>query len=277
MSDGLLGYLLDPANWQGGGVRASIPELVLTHLWYTVQALVVAAVIALPLGLYIGHTGKGSFIAINAANAGRSLPTLGLIILLVVIMGLGFGPVLIALVILAIPPILTTTYAGIRAVDPAAIDAARGMGMRPLQVLFTVEVPIALPLISSGLRNALLQLVATSTVAAYVGIGGLGRLLIDGLSLNDYGRVVAGAVVVAALAIVLDLLAAGTQRLVVSPGLTGRIPKRRLRRTAPAPALAPADGVAATTSTTEPSTTEPSMHGPSTPAPASSPRDRASS
>ena len=270
MSDGLLGYLLDPANWQGGGVRASIPALVLTHLWYTVQALVVAAVIALPLGLYIGHTGKGSFIAINAANAGRSLPTLGLIILLVVVMGLGFGPVLIALVVLAIPPILTTTYAGIRAVDPAAIDAARGMGMRPLQVLFKVEVPIALPLISSGLRNALLQVVATSTVAAYVGIGGLGRLLIDGLSLNDYGRVVAGAVVVAALAIVLDLLAAGTQRLIVSPGLTGRIPTRRLRRAAPvatAPALAPADGVAATTSAPEASTPEP----------ASSDRDGASS
>jgi osmoprotectant transport system permease protein len=227
MSDGLLGYLLDPANWQGGGVRASIPALVLTHLWYTAQALVVAAVIALPLGLFIGHTGKGSFIAINAANAGRSLPTLGLIILLVVVMGLGFGPVLIALVVLAIPPILTTTYAGIRAVDPAAVDAARGMGMRPLQVLFKVEVPIALPLISSGLRNALLQVVATSTVAAYVGIGGLGRLLIDGLSLNDYGRVVAGAVVVAGLAIVLDLLAAGTQRIIVSPGLTGRIPRRR--------------------------------------------------
>ncbi|MBD8704641.1 ABC transporter permease [Frigoribacterium sp. CFBP9039] len=239
MNDGLLSYLLDGDNWQFGAT-GSIPSLILTHLWYTIQAVAVAAAIALPLGLYIGHTGKLSFIAINAANAGRSLPTLGLIILLVVLMGRGFLPVLIALVILAIPPILTTTYAGIRAVDPAAIDAAKGMGMRPMQVLFKLEVPMALPLISSGLRNALLQVIATSTVAAYVGIGGLGRLLVDGIALNAYERVVAGAVVVAALAIVVDLIAAVIQRSVISPGLTGRRVTRRTTKTVPAPSTSPA-------------------------------------
>jgi osmoprotectant transport system permease protein len=239
VNDGLLSYLLDGSNWQFGAA-GSIPSLILTHLWYTIQAVVVASAIALPLGLYIGHTGKLSFIAINAANAGRSLPTLGLIILLVVLMGRGFLPVLIALVILAIPPILTTTYAGIRAVDPAAIDAAKGMGMRPMQVLFRLEVPMALPLISSGLRNALLQVIATSTVAAYVGIGGLGRLLVDGIALNAYERVVAGAVVVAALAIIVDLLAAVVQRSVISPGLTGRRVTRRPTTTLPAPSTSPA-------------------------------------
>lgn len=234
MNDSLFSYLLDPVHWSFE-TPGSIPSLILTHLWYTFLAVVVAAAIALPLGLYIGHTGKLSFVAINAANAGRSLPTVGLISLLVVLMGLGFMPVLIALVILAIPPILTNTYAGIRAVDATAIDAAKGMGMRPMQVLFRLEVPMALPLISSGLRNALLQVIATATVAAYVGLGGLGRLLIDGLALNDYSRVVAGAIVVAALAIVVDLAAAYVQRLIVSPGLTGRRVPNRTTRTTPAP------------------------------------------
>lgn len=238
MSDSLFSYLLDPAHWSFE-TPGSIPSLILTHLWYTFLAVVVAAAIALPLGLFIGHTGRFSFIAINAANAGRSLPTVGLISLLVVLMGLGFMPVLIALVILAIPPILTNTYAGIRAVDATAIDAAKGMGMRPMQVLFRLEFPMALPLISSGLRNALLQVIATATVAAYVGLGGLGRLLIDGLALNDYSRVVAGAIIVAVLAIVVDLAAAYVQRIVVSPGLTGRRVHSRTTRTTPAPSSVP--------------------------------------
>lgn len=239
MNDSLFSYLLDPAHWVFGA-PGSIPSFIITHLWYTAQAVLVAAAIALPLGLYIGHTGRLSFIAINAANAGRSLPTLGLISLLVVLMGLGFVPVLIALVILAIPPILTNTYAGIRAVDATAIDAAKGMGMRPMQVLFRLEIPMALPLISSGLRNALLQVIATATVAAYVGLGGLGRLLVDGLALNDYSRVVAGAIIVAVLAIIVDLAAAYVQRLVVSPGLTGRRVHNRTTSTTPAPSSVPA-------------------------------------
>lgn len=216
-----LGYLLDPENWSPD-TAGNIPLLVLNHLYYTALTLVIGAAIAIPVGLYIGHTGKFSFIAINAGNAGRSLPTLGLIILLVTLIGFSLVPVIIALVILAIPPILTSTYAGLRAINPASVDAAKGMGMRPAQILFRVEVPMALPLILSGLRSATLQVVSTATVASYLGLSGLGRLLIDGLALNQYDRVIAGALMVAVLAIALDLAAAGIQRLVVSPGVSGK-------------------------------------------------------
>lgn len=214
-------YLLDPANWDWGAT-GSIPHRLVEHLEFTALGLVIAAVIAIPIGLFIGHTNRGAFLAISIGNAGRSLPTFGLLSLIVTLIGLGQVPLILALVVLAVPPILTTTYAGLRAVDPAAVDAARGMGMRPLQILFRAEVPIALPLILSGVRSAALQVIATATVAAYVGLGGLGRLLVDGLSLNQYDRVFAGAVLVATLAIVIDLIGAVVQRLVVSPGVTGR-------------------------------------------------------
>ena len=213
-------YLTDPAHWDLS-LPGSIPNLILSHLGYTVLALLLGAVIALPVGLYIGHTGKGSFIAINAGNAGRSLPTLGLLMLMVTLLGLGLLPVLIALTVLVVPPILTSAYAGMRNLDHRVVDAARGMGMRPWQVLTRVELPMALPIMLSGFRNAALQVVATATVAAAVGLGGLGRLLIDGLAVNDYSRVLAGAIVVAALAVLVDLVLALIQRLIVSPGLKG--------------------------------------------------------
>ncbi len=215
-------YLFDPANWAWASPQ-SIPHRILEHLEFTALALVIAAAIGIPIGLFIGHTNRGAFLAINIGNAGRSIPTFGLLSLVVTLIGLGRTPLIFALVVLAVPPILTTTYAGLRAVDPAAVDAARGMGMRPMQILFRAEVPIALPLILSGLRSAALQVVATATVAAYVGLGGLGRLLVDGLSLNQYDRVVAGAVLVAALAIVIDLAGSLVQRFVVSPGVSGRV------------------------------------------------------
>ena len=210
-------YLLDGAHWtfEPGG----IPALVLYHLWYVVLALLIGTVLALPVGLYIGHTGRGSFIAINAGNAGRSLPTLGLLMLMVTLLGLGLLPVLIALTVLVVPPILTSAYAGMRTLDRRVIDAARGMGMRPWQVLVRVELPMALPVLIGGFRSAALQVVATATVAAAVGLGGLGRLLIDGLAVNDYSRVLAGAIVVAVLAVLLDLVLALIQRWIVSPGL----------------------------------------------------------
>jgi len=211
-------YLFDPASWDWAN-GSSIPHLLLQHVQYTLVTLAVAAVIALPVGLLIGHTDRGAFLAINIGNAGRSLPTFGLLSLIVTLVGIGTVPVLIVLVVLAVPPILAATYAGIRSVDRSAVDAAVGMGMRPVQVLFKAEVPMALPLIVSGLRSALLQVCATATVAAYVGLGGLGRLLIDGLSVNQYDRVFAGAVLVAALAITLDLVGAGIERAIVSPGV----------------------------------------------------------
>jgi osmoprotectant transport system permease protein len=213
-----LSYLLDPAHWNPA-TDGSIPQLLLAHLGYVALALLIGTVIALPIGLYIGHTGRGSFLAINAGNAGRSLPTLGLLMLMVTLLGLGLTPVLIALSVLVIPPVLTSAYAGMRSLDQRVVDAARGMGMRPWQVLTRVELPMALPVLMSGFRSAVLQVVATATVAAAVGLSGLGRLLIDGLAVNDYSRVLAGAIVVAVLAVGLDLLLALVQRWVVSPGL----------------------------------------------------------
>lgn len=228
-------YLFDPEHWDVS-LPGNIPSLIADHLFYTFLTLLIGAAIAVPIGMYIGHTGRFAFIAINAGNAGRSLPTLGLISLLVTIIGLGLIPVIMALVILAIPPILANTYAGLRAIDRAAVDAAKGMGMRPMQTLFTVEIPMAMPLILSGLRSATLQVVSTATVGAYVGLGGLGRLLIDGLALNQYDRVVAGAVLVAVLAIVLDVLASAVQRLIVSPGVSGRALTRGVRKLKVVPA-----------------------------------------
>ncbi|MBU2670353.1 ABC transporter permease [Actinoplanes bogorensis] len=212
-----LTYLFDPAHWDFS--TGSIPQLIVSHLWYVLLALVLGTIIALPVGLFIGHTGRGSFIAINAGNAGRSLPTLGLLMLMVTLLGLGLLPVLIALTVLVIPPILTSAYAGLRTLDHSVVDAARGVGMRPMQVLFRVELPMALPVLMSGFRSAALQVVATATVAASVGLGGLGRLLIDGLAVNDYSRVLAGAIVVAVLAVLLDLILALAQRWIVSPGV----------------------------------------------------------
>ncbi len=216
-----LSYLFDAGNWDWS-IPGSLPHRIVEHLQFTAITLAIAAAIAIPIGLFIGHTNRGAFLAINIGNAGRSLPTFGLLSLIVTIVGLGRLPLILALVVLAVPPILTTTYAGLRAVEPTVVDSARGMGMRPLQILFRAEVPVALPLILGGIRSAALQVVATATVAAYVGLGGLGRLLVDGLSLNLYDQVVAGAVLVAALAIIIDLLGALAQRLVVSPGVTGR-------------------------------------------------------
>jgi osmoprotectant transport system permease protein len=224
-------YLFDSANWQPAG-GSSIPERLAQHLGYTLVSLVVAALIALPVGLLIGHTNRGASIAIGLGNLGRSLPTFGLVLLLVTFVGVGVFPVLLALVVLAIPPILAQTYAGIRTVDRSAVDAAIGMGMRPTQVLFRVEVPMAMPLIMGGLRSALLQVCATATIAAYAGSGGLGRLLIDGLNRNEYDQIFAGAVLVALLAIVLDYASAGAERTVVSPGVRERR-SRRSRRSAP--------------------------------------------
>lgn len=213
-------FFRDSANWSG---TFGIPHRIEEHLQYIGIALAISLVIALPLGLLIGHTGRGAFLAINIGNAARSLPTLGLLTLVVLVVGLGLAPVLVALVVLAVPPILTSTYAGIRAVDPAVIDAGRGMGMSGLKVLRQIELPLALPLMLGGLRSAVLQVVATATIAAYVALGGLGRFLIDGLANRDYPQMVAGALLVAALAIVLDLVLLGVQRLVVSPGISGRL------------------------------------------------------
>ncbi|HEY8978513.1 MAG TPA: ABC transporter permease [Streptomyces sp.] len=202
-------WLTSASQWSGpDGIAHRLAE----HLQYSLLATLVAAAIGLPVGLLIGHTGKGAFVAINLASFGRALPTVGLVVLVFLAGGLSMLPVYVALVALAVPAIVTNTYAGMTAVDPDVKDAARGQGMRGRQVLFQVELPLALPLIMTGLRLALIQVVATATIAAYVSFGGLGRYVFDGLAQRDLVQVLGGAVLVALIAIVLDLLLSGLQR-----------------------------------------------------------------
>lgn len=212
----MIDWLRDPAHWSGSN---GIPTRLVEHLGYTGLALLIALVIAVPLGLVIGHTGRGGFLVVSLANSLRALPTLGLLVLLVLLLGIGLGAPLIALIVLAVPPILAGSYAGVRAVDPAVVDAARGVGMRGSDVLLRVELPNALPLILGGVRSAALQVISTATVAAFVALGGLGRYIIDGLAVRDYPQMAAGSLLVALLAIIADLGLAGLQRALVSPGL----------------------------------------------------------
>jgi osmoprotectant transport system permease protein len=227
MIPSLLSWFTDSANWSG---EDGIPARVLEHVVYTVVVLVLAVLVAVPVGLWVGHTGRARWL-VTLANSLRAVPTLGLLFAVALWLGpkisgdLAFTlPSIAVLVLLAIPPLLAGTYAGIGAVDPAARDAARGVGMTSTQVLRQVEVPNALPLMLSGARSAVLQVVATATIAAYIGLGGLGRYLVDGIALGDYPRTVGGAVLVAVLAVLLDGVVALVQRRVVSPGLTGRTP-----------------------------------------------------
>ncbi|WP_066954213.1 ABC transporter permease [Streptomyces lushanensis] len=203
-------WLVSGEQWTGAdGIGHRLAE----HLQYSLLATLIAAVIALPLGLLIGHTGRGAFVAVNLVSFGRALPTVGLVVLVFLASGLSMTPVYVALVALAVPAIVTNTYAGMNAVDPEVKDAARGQGMRGHQVLFQVEIPLALPLIMTGLRLALIQVVATATIAAYVSFGGLGRYVFDGLAQRDLVQVLGGAVLVAVVAVVLDLALSGLQRV----------------------------------------------------------------
>lgn len=194
-------WLTDPAHWSGDD---GIPHRLVQHVGYTGLTVVIAAAIAIPLGLWIGHTGRLRGFAVALTGAMRALPTLGVLTYVVLISGIGLTPPIVALVLLAIPPLLAGAYAGLEAVDRKTIDAARAIGMTEWQVLGKVEIPLALPLIVGGIRSATLQVVATATVAAYVGLGGLGRYLIDGLALRDYPRMLAGSILVIALALILD-------------------------------------------------------------------------
>ena len=219
-----VGYILDGANWSGGtGIATRLTE----HVWYSLLAVLFSAVVAVPLGLLIGHLRRGEVALVGLVNSLRSLPTLGVLTFLVLLLGLGLVPPLIALVLLGIPPILAGTYAGVANVDAAVVDAARAMGMTERQVLLRVEIPNALPLVLGGIRNATLQVIATATVAAFVNLGGFGRYIFDGLALYSYDRVVVGAILVAVLALVADGLLAlavwastpGTGRLRRAPRL----------------------------------------------------------
>ncbi|MGW4242439.1 ABC transporter permease [Nocardia sp. NPDC004722] len=214
-------FLTDGANWSG---PTGIGMRLLEHLDYSLLAVALSAVIAVPIGLLIGHTRRGSALIVGFANSMRALPTLGVLTFVVLLLGLGLTPPLLALLTVGIPPLLAGTYAGIANVDPTVVDASRAMGMSERRVLLQVELPNSLPVLLSGLRAATLQVVATATIAAYVNLGGLGRYIFDGISLYRYDKVLVGAILVAALALALDGLLAFAVWLSV-PG-TGRL--RRL-------------------------------------------------
>ncbi|HEY0260950.1 MAG TPA: ABC transporter permease subunit [Lacisediminihabitans sp.] len=220
-----LQWIFDPAHWSTGGGTVPIGARIGEHLYYTGVSLLVTVLIAVPLGLVIGHTGRGRGVAIVVSNAARALPTLGLYAALLLALGFGLAPIAIVLVILGIPPLLAGVYAGIESVDPQTVDAARAMGMTESQILFTVEIPLGLALILGGFRSAALQLIATVTIAGYFGFGGgLGHYLTFGLSQNDYPQMVAGAILVIALALAVDGILAVIQRFAVprvSRGTTG--------------------------------------------------------
>lgn len=198
-------YFTAAANWGGA---AGIGNRLLQHLWYSFLAIAISAAIAVPIGLLIGHSRRGGGLVVGFANAMRALPTLGVLTIVVLGLGLGLLPPLLALVTVGIPPLLAGTYAGIANVDSTVVDASRAMGMTEPQILLRVETPNAMPVLLTGLRSATLQVVATATIAAYVNLGGLGRYIFDGISLYKYDRVLVGALLVAALALVLDALLA---------------------------------------------------------------------
>ena len=218
-----LAYIFTTANWEG---KAGLGVRILEHLQYTAVAVVFSALIAIPVGMLIGHTGRGTFLVVTGVNALRALPTLGVLLLGVLLWGLGLLPPTVALMLLGIPPLLAGTYAGIANVDPGVIDAARSMGMTETRVLLRVEVPNALPLILGGLRTATLQVVATATVAAYASLGGLGRYLIDGIKVRQFYLALVGALLVTVLALVLDgILAMAVWASVPGSGRFRRMPQ----------------------------------------------------
>jgi osmoprotectant transport system permease protein len=236
-----IAWIFDPANNVGAdaiGVR------LWEHVWITLLAVAIAVVIAVPLGLLIGHTGKGRSIAVGVSGGIRALPTLGVLTLLALALGLGLQAPLIALVVLAIPSILAGAYSGVEAIDRVTIDAAKAQGMTGWQILGRVEVPLALPLIVGGIRAAVLQVVATATLVAYINAGGLGGYAFSGIANQDYAEVLGGSIIVIALAIAFEIVFAALQRLAVPAGVSAGSarPSRRSTRSSAPRASTPVEG-----------------------------------
>jgi osmoprotectant transport system permease protein len=216
-------WLFDPVHWSGSN---GVPTRVLQHVWLSLVSMTIAALIALPVGLWIGHRRRYERLAVSVAYVGRSIPTFAVLVVTFILMlnftpsiAFGSGPTVVALVLLAIPNMLLNTIVGIQGVDPDTVEAARGMGMREREVLFRLEVPLGAPLILAGVRVAALQVVATATLAALIGGGGLGRFIIDGFAQGDTPMTVAGAILVALLAL-LTLAGFGYLERVARPRLS---------------------------------------------------------
>ena len=212
-----LAFILDPTNLLGD--NGIVPRL-LDHLLYTGISMAIAMVIGIPLGLLIGHTRKGRNLVVAVTSSFRALPTFGLLLFIILYTGLGLWPLVAVLVILAVPPLLAGAYSGIDAIPRTTVDAARAIGMTEWQILGKVEIPLALPLILGGVRSAVLQVIATATIAGYVGLTWLGRFIIEGLAYRDYTLALVGAILVAALAVVVDGVLALIQKLVVPRGVS---------------------------------------------------------
>ncbi|MEU0596997.1 ABC transporter permease [Streptomyces sp. NPDC006393] len=214
-------WLTDPAHWSGDD---GIAHRLLQHLVLTVVCLAVSCLIALPVALVLGHLGKGGALAVNLANVGRAVPTFAVLVLLLLtpVGRWGEGPTVVALVLFAVPPLLTNAYVGMREVDRSVVRAARGMGMTGRQTLFHVELPLSLPMVLNGVRIAAVQLVATATLAALAGGGGLGRIITAGFNLASTPQVVAGALLVAVFALVVEGVFEITERLAPAWARGGR-------------------------------------------------------
>jgi len=225
---GPMSFWRNVVRWFGDGEHWSGPDGIPVRLWEHLQlsavAVLIAAVVALPIALTLGHIGRGGFLAVNVSNIGRAVPSFAILVLAQqVTHDIGTKPAMVALVALAIPPILTNAYVGVRAVDADVRESARGMGMTGRQVLTQVEAPLAMPVIMAGIRTAAVQVIATATLAALIAGGGLGRYVIDGLAQQDKVKLFAGALLVALFAVVTELTLGAVQRLVTPGGkLAGR-------------------------------------------------------
>jgi osmoprotectant transport system permease protein len=217
-------YLGSDAAWSG---RNGLPALTWAHIQISLVAVVISSAVAVPAGVLLGHVRRGAFVAVSVVNIGRAIPSFAIIALLLPFslrygFGLGFWPTIVALVLLAIPPIFTNTYTGVRDVPEDAVEAARGMGMRGSELVRRVEVPVAIPLILTGLRVSAVQVIATATLGALVGYRNLGTPIVSGFTSPDKGPMLAGAIAVAALALVTDALFAAAERRLVPWRRTGR-------------------------------------------------------
>lgn len=212
-------WFADPTNREGSdGIYTRLAE----HVQLSVEAIVIGALIALPIGIVLGHYGRFGNLAINLSNAGRAVPSFAVLVIAFQAFGLGDGPIVFALTLLAIPPMVTNAYVALREVDADVKDAARGMGYRELAQLIRIELPLATPLIMAGVRTSAVQVVATATLAALVAGGGFGRYIVDGLARNDDARLVAGAVLVAALALATEFSLSALERVISPRGLRVR-------------------------------------------------------
>ena len=219
-------YFNDRANWRGS---SGLTHLLWQHVWISAEAVVIALAIALPVGLGFGHVRRGELFAVNVANIGRAMPSFAVLVIALQLTSIGEGPALIALVLLAVPPVITNSFVAMSSVDDDVREAARGMGMTGAQLLRRVELPMAVPLVMAGVRTAAVQVVATATLAALVGYGGLGLLIVRGLRTRDNVEVFAAALTVAVLALLTEIALSAVQRALTPRGIRG----------GDAPALAP--------------------------------------